>query len=118
MPTPPSHRENYVKGHLVTDEPTLGEVMRQVKDLVQQVRDLVREVREDYVRKEVYETRHIHINRRIDEVAQDLDDDRKEAREREKARLAFQRQIVAGLIIGTILMIAQLVVTALMVTGR
>jgi hypothetical protein len=94
----------------MADEPTLGEVMRQVRDLVQQVRDLVKEVRSDYVRKELYDARHASLTRRVEEIERENEDN-------EKARLAFQRQIVGGVIVGVILMLAQIVVTALLVMG-
>lgn len=94
----------------MAEEPTLGEVMRQVRDLVQQVRDLVKEVRSDYVRKELYDARHANLTRRVDDIERDTET-------REKSRLDFQRQIVGGLIVGGILMLAQIVVTALLVMG-
>lgn len=94
----------------MSDEPTLGEVMRQVRALVDQVRDLVHEVRSDYVRKEVYDARHHALTRRVDDLERETED-------REKARVAFQRQIVGGVLIGLVLMLVQLVVTALMFTG-
>lgn len=94
----------------MSDEPTLGEVMRQVRALVDQVRDLVKEVRSDYVRRDVYDARHNNLTRRVDELET-------EANERERDRKAFQRQIVAGVLVGLILMLAQLVVTALLFTG-
>lgn len=84
--------------------------MRQVKDLVTQVKDLVREVRSDYVRKDLYDARHTNLTRRVDDLEKDADD-------REKERKAFQRQVVAAIIAGLVLMLAQVIVTALMVAG-
>lgn len=101
----------------MADEPTLGEVMRQVRALVDQVRDLVREVRTDYVRTDLYNARHNAVNQRVDELSKDLDEIKREASDREKARVAFQRQIVGGVLVGLVLMLVQLVVTALMFTG-
>lgn len=101
----------------MADEPTLGEVMRQVRDLVQQVRDLVQEVRSDYVRKDLYDTRHHALTRRVDELDAELEDHKREVKEKEKAATAFQRQIIGGVIVGVLLMLANLFVTALMVSG-
>lgn len=94
----------------MNDEPTLGEVMRQVRDLVRQVRDLVQEVRSDYVRKDLYDARHAGLSRRVDDLEREAD-------EREKARLAFQRTIVAGIVVGVVVMLANLAVTAIMLGG-
>lgn len=90
----------------MTDEPTLGEVMRQVRSLVDQVRDLVQELRSDYVRKDLYDARHHALTRRVDDLEREADD-------REKARVAFQRQIAAGIII----QIVVLILGALFVVG-
>lgn len=95
----------------MVDEPTLSEVMRQVERLVQQVRDMVQEVRSDYVRKDLYDARHTGLTRRVDDLES-------EAAEQERDRKSFQRQIVGGIIIGVILMLANLAVTALVVAGR
>lgn len=57
------------------DEPTLGEVMRQVRDLVQQVRDLVQEVRADYVRKDLYDARHEALRRQQEAAIKEVADD-------------------------------------------
>lgn len=94
----------------MNDEPTLGEVIRQVRDLVRQVRDLVQEVRADYVRKELYEARHHGLTRRVDDLEREAD-------EREKARVAFQRTIIAGIVVGVVVMLANLAVTAIMLGG-
>lgn len=92
------------------DEPTLGEVMRQVRALVEQVRDLVLEVRSEYVRKDLYDARHTSLMRRVDDIEREADD-------REKARLAFQRQIVAGIIVGVVVLLANLILTLVLLGG-
>lgn len=97
----------------MSDDPTLGEVMRQVRALVEQVRDLVQEVRNDYIRKDLYEARHAHVNRRVDDLEKDINEVKTAAADREKARIAFQRQIAAGIII----QLAVLILTALFVVG-
>ena len=94
----------------MSDEPTLGEVMRHIRALVDQVRDLVKEVRSDYVRRDVYDARHDSLKKRVDDIERENDD-------REKARVAFQRQVMAGLIVGVLLLIAQTIVTVMFLTG-
>lgn len=94
----------------MSDEPTLGELMRQVRDLVRQVRELVQEVRSDYVRKDLYEARHTALAKRVEDLESEAD-------EREKARLAFQRTVMAGIIVGVVVMLANLAVTAIMLGG-
>lgn len=94
----------------MTAEPTLGEVMRQVRDLVQQVRDLVQEVRSDYVRKDLYDARHAGLTRRVDDLEREAD-------ERERDRKSFQRQVAAGVIIGLILMVANIVIVLTQLPG-
>ena len=94
----------------MSDEPTLGEVMRQVKSLVEQVRDLVKEVRSDYVRKDLYDARHAGLTRRVDDLEREAD-------QREERRQAFQKQIVAGVIVGVIVMLAQTAMTLLLLFG-
>lgn len=94
----------------MADEPTLGEVMRQVKSLVEQVRDLVKEVRSDYLRKDLYESNHVNLKRRVDQLEREADS-------REEKRQAFQKQIVAGVIVGVIVMLAQTAMTLLLLFG-
>lgn len=102
----------------MTAEPTLGEVVRHLNEIVTRVDRLSQSLEANYVRKDLYDARHIHLNRRVDDLEKDREADKAEVAEDKKARLAFQRQIVAGLIVGTLLMVAQLVITALMVSGK
>lgn len=101
----------------MADEPTLGEVMRQVESLVGQIKELVREVRSDYVRKDLYEAKHSAIQQRLTAAEVATGVVAKENDDREKERTAFQRQVVGGLIIGGILLLASTAVTILMALG-
>lgn len=85
-------------------------MMVKLESLIKEVASLVREVRTDYVRKENYEARHMGLTRRVDELEREAD-------ERERDRKAFQRQIVGGLVIGGILMLAQTGLTVIMLLG-
>lgn len=88
----------------MTDEPTTREIVRQVEALVEQVRDLIREVRSEYVRKDLYDTRHENLTRRVNQLEHEAD-------EREKARVGFQRQVAAGALVGLLLMLTQIILT-------
>ena len=101
----------------MADEPTLGEVMRQVQALVRQVEALVKEVRLDYVRKDLYDARHAALTRRVEDVKSDVDEVKSEADERERNRQAFQRQVIGGLIVGVVMLLLNVGVTLALVIG-
>ena len=94
----------------MTEEPSAAEVMREVQRLVKQVEALVQEVRSDYVRKEVYDARHEAVRSRVGDLEREAD-------EREKARQGFQRQVMAGALVGLILLAANVIVTLARVPG-
>lgn len=92
------------------DQRDLAVIMVKLEALIGQVSALVNEVRTDYVRKETYDARHTGLTRRVDDLEREADD-------REKARLAFQRQILGGIVVGGFLMLAQTAVTVILVMG-
>jgi len=105
----------------MADEPTPGEIMRQIQSLVRQVESLIKEVRLDYVRKEVYEAKHAGLTRRVDQIeataTREIEQLEKEVDERESKRQQFQRQIIAGVIVGVILMVGQTALTLILAFG-
>lgn len=101
----------------MSDEPTLGEVMRQVQSLVQQVHELVREVRSDYVRKDLYEAKYSAAMQRLTSAEAATGTVAKENDDREKERKAFQRQVVGGLIVGGILLLVSTAFTLMLALG-
>lgn len=91
--------------------------MRQVESLVGQIKELVREVRSDYVRKDLYEAKHTALDRRVTAAEKATEAVGLENDNREKDRAAFQRQVVAGLIVGGILLMASVAFTLIMALG-
>lgn len=101
----------------MSDEPTLGEVMRQVQALVRQVESLVKEVRVDYIRKEVYDAKHTALIHRVNDIESEANERERKAEDREKARLAFQRQIIGGIIVGVFVLLVQTALTVALIIG-
>lgn len=101
----------------MSDEPTLGEVMRQVQSLVLQIQELVREVRSEYVRKDLYDAKHTALSQRVTAAEMATKVVAVENDDRERDRKAFQRQVIGGLIVGGILLLASTAFTLLFALG-
>lgn len=92
-------------------EPSNGEVMRRLDEVVRTLAGLAQEMRDDrraaadtYVRKDVFTPMHDGTQRRIAELET-------ENAEREKAQDAFRRQIIVGVVLLAIPALISLVVS-------
>jgi predicted proteasome-type protease len=80
-------------------EPTLGEVLRRLDEVSRQLQAMAIKLDTDrvenanvYLRKDVYEARHVALSRRMDEVEAD-------AAQKERDAESFRRQIIVGLVL-------------------
>jgi hypothetical protein len=74
----------------MADEPTVGELMRQVEALVGQVRDVAQQLRTDYVRRDVYTASRLSDVRRIEKI-----EEKDEIRDKNASDT--RRQLLVGL---------------------
>jgi hypothetical protein len=72
------------------DEPTIGELMRQVTALVSRVEDVAVQLRTDYVRRDVYTASRLSDVRRIEKV-----EEKDELRDKNASDT--RRQLLVGL---------------------
>ncbi|WP_311208714.1 MULTISPECIES: hypothetical protein [unclassified Aeromicrobium] len=96
----------------MADEPTLGEVMRRLDELVRTIASLAGEMREDrahasatYVRRDVYLAERLADQAAVTDVVRDLDQLQKATQERDAADKAFRRQaslVAAGAALGLV----------------
>jgi hypothetical protein len=84
----------------MTDDPSMAELVRRIEEVVRTQERLSFTLESSYVRKEVYEARHEALRREYDEV-----------------NLAFRRQILAGVIVGIVLIVAQIIVVLSRIPG-
>lgn len=107
-------------------EPTLAEAMRRLDDVAKSVERIVATLETHYVRLDVYTAKHESIRRELDSTALNLagdfkdlrDNDIKELKEARKADLAYKRQISAGVAVGLILMVGNVVFTTVNYLAR
>lgn len=79
-------------------EPTLGEVLRRLNEVSATMQDMAQRLERErvenavtFVRKDVYDARHVILTERVKGLEQDADD-------REKAAEAFRRQVLVVVI--------------------
>jgi hypothetical protein len=101
----------------VTDEPTIGEAMRRLDAVSKQMETLARQLAEDrrdfastYVRHDLYEARHLSLDRRVTLIeASDEDRERDEAEKRRQFTfivLGVALTAVAGLLVSLVNLLA------------
>lgn len=94
----------------MTEPYSNAEMMREFQRLIKVVEGLVQELRQEYVRKENYKVASEAVVHRLETVEREAD-------EREKARQGFQRQVMAGALVGLLLLLANIVVSLAKVPG-
>lgn len=99
------------------NDPSIPELVRRLDDITRVIERVTSTLESSYLRKDVYDARHTALRREVEqkftEVEGDVDDLRQLARE----QAAFRRQILAGAIVGLILMVAQIFLVLTRIPG-
>lgn len=98
-------------------EPSPLELLRRIEELTRSLERVTNTLESSYVRKDVYEARHDALRREIRQEQAEIRGDVSELQDAQKAQVAFRRQVLAGVLVGLVLILAQIVLVLTRIPG-
>lgn len=89
-------------------DPTVPELVRRLDDVVRSLERITANIDSNYLRRDVYEARHVSLRREVDSQLQAVKDDLRDVQEARKAEAAYRKQILAGFAVAILVMLVNL----------